>query len=155
LADDALGGELYDGLGTLPPFNPDHEDALPEEVVGLRTRVHAAHVLVISTPEYAGALPGSLKNLLDWTIGDSGEGSIYEKPVAWLNVSPRGAAGAHAELRSVLGYAHAVLLEEACSFVPVTGAMIDADGFIADPEARRQLSAMAAELVQALSALSV
>lgn len=51
--------------------------------------------VVFSVPEYAGALPGSFKNLLDRTIGDDQPGSIYEKPVAWINASPRGAVNAH------------------------------------------------------------
>ena len=44
-----------------------------------------------STPEYAGAMPGALKNLLEWLIGDEAPRSIYEKPVGWVNTSPRGA----------------------------------------------------------------
>ena len=43
-----------------------------------------ADALVISTPEYAGALPGALKNRLEWTVGDGG---AYGEPVAWLNVA--------------------------------------------------------------------
>jgi NAD(P)H-dependent FMN reductase len=154
LSGEDLGGELYGGLAFLPPFNPDHEgDHLPAAVVDLRTRVHAVDVVVFSTPEYAGALPGSLKNLLDWTIGDEGAASIYQKPVAWLNVSPRGAAGAHAELRTVLGYAHAVILEDACSFVPVTQAMLDPAGYVADPGARRGILTMGTQVVEGLRRL--
>ena len=62
--------------------------------------------MLISTPEYAGALPGSFKNPLDWTIGD---GEIYDKPVAWINTAgpaaPSGGADAHDSLRKVLGLA--------------------------------------------------
>ena len=45
--------------------------------------------------EYAGALPGALKNLLEWTVGDGG---TYRKPIAWINASgpaaPTGGADA-------------------------------------------------------------
>ena len=54
--------------------------------------------MLFSTPEYAGALPGSFKNLLDWTVGDDQPGSMNGKPVAWVNVSPRGAEHAHESL---------------------------------------------------------
>ena len=91
-----------------------------------------------------------MKNLLDWSIGDSREGSIYGKPVAWLNVSPRGAPGAHAELRTVLGYAHAAIVEEACVSVPVTQAMIDENGLISDPGLVRRLSTVADQLASGL-----
>jgi chromate reductase len=128
---------LYDRLGDLPAFNPDDDrHPLPPEVQRLRDLIHEANAIIFSTPEYAGALPGSLKNLLDWTIGDEQPGSIHEKPVAWLNASPRGADGAHGELRTVLGYAHARIMEGACIRIPVTSAMIGGDGLIQDDRTR-------------------
>jgi chromate reductase, NAD(P)H dehydrogenase (quinone) len=128
---------LYERLDRLPAFSPDDDtgDVHPE-VAGLRAAIHAADAIVFSTPEYAGALPGSFKNLLDWTIGDDQPGSIYNKPVAWINTSPRGATGAHEELRTVLGYAHASLLEAACQTVPVTAGLVGPDGLIVDDPTR-------------------
>jgi NAD(P)H-dependent FMN reductase len=132
---------LYDGLSRLPAFNPDDDHPpLPPEVENLRKAIHEADAVVFSTPEYAGALPGSFKNLLDWTIGDDKAGSILDKPAAWINASPRGADGAHGELRTVLGYAHATIIERACVHVPVTAAMIGADGVVADPSARAAIA---------------
>ncbi|HUR74875.1 MAG TPA: NADPH-dependent FMN reductase, partial [Sporichthya sp.] len=63
---------LYDGLAALPAFNPDDDrdgfpDRLPAPVRDLRAAVNSADVVLFSTPEYAGALPGAFKNLLDWT----------------------------------------------------------------------------------------
>jgi NAD(P)H-dependent FMN reductase len=134
---------LYDGLAALPHFNQDDDhDPLPPTVADLRAAVHAADAVLFSTPEYAGALPGSFKNLLDWLIGDAEAGSIYEKPVAWINASPRGAPNAHAELRAVLGFAHATIVEAACVHVPVTDAMIDTEGLVADATVRDELVEM-------------
>jgi NAD(P)H-dependent FMN reductase len=131
----------YRDLGALPHFNPDRDvDPLDIAVSGLRRAIHRADAILLSTPEYAGALPGSFKNLLDWTIGDDQPGSIYLKPVAWINVSPRGAGGAHQELRTVLQYAHADIVDEACVDVPVTQAMIDDSGMLTDPAARVQIA---------------
>jgi NAD(P)H-dependent FMN reductase len=133
---------LYDGLAGLPAFNPDDDrQPLPPSVTALREAIHQAGAIVFSTPEYAGALPGSFKNLLDWTIGDDQPGSIYEKPAAWINASPRGAEGAHAELRTVLDYAHANIIEAACAHVPVTPAMIGADGLVQDGAPRMAVAA--------------
>jgi NAD(P)H-dependent FMN reductase len=142
---------LYPGLANLPSFNPDDEVLLPPAVADLRSEIHSAAALIFSTPEYAGALPGSFKNLLDWTIGDDQPGSIYNKPVAWINASPRGAEGAHRELRQVLGYAHASILEAATVSVPVTEAMIGADGLVIDPAARVAI----AHAVEAIAAARV
>ena len=142
---------LYDALAALPHFNQDDDHApLPTPVAGLRAAVHAADAVLFSTPEYAGALPGSFKNLLDWLIRDAEPRSIYEKPVAWINASPRGAPNAHAELRTVLGFAHATIVDDACVLVPVTDAMLDADGMITDADARAQIAVAVTALASAI-----
>jgi NAD(P)H-dependent FMN reductase len=138
---------FFSGLANLPPFNPDDDgDRLPPAAAEWRAEIRRSDALLFSTPEYAGALPGSFKNLLDWTIGDDQPGSIYRKPVAWINVSPRGAAGAHAELRQVLGYATATIVESACAAIPVTSAMVDVDGLIRDQVVREQIAGVLATL---------
>jgi NAD(P)H-dependent FMN reductase len=131
---------LYEELALLPHFNPDDEiDPLHPAVARLRASVHESDALLISTPEYAGALPGSLKNLLEWLIGDDQPGSIYEKPVAWINTSPRGATNAHQSLRTVLGYAHASVVEAACTEIPVTASSVGTDRLIRDAGARERI----------------
>jgi chromate reductase len=136
VAPEGVEADLYEGLADLPHFNPDDDaDPLHPAVAELRHRIRRADAVLFSTPEYAGALPGSFKNLLDWTIGDAEEGSIYQKPVAWINASPRGAVNAHQSLRQVLGYASAVIVEAACREVPVTEAVLSSDGWVEDPEA--------------------
>jgi chromate reductase, NAD(P)H dehydrogenase (quinone) len=132
---------LYEHLADLPHFNPDDDvDPLHPAVAYLRSEIHRADALLFSTPEYAGALPGSFKNLLDWSVGDDQAGSIYEKPVAWINASPRGAVNAHDSLRKILGYTHATIVEAACADIPVTGAMLDDEGLIVDPSVRDQIA---------------
>jgi chromate reductase len=134
---------LYDGVSGLPHFNPDDDsDPLPGPVADLRSRIRTADAVILSTPEYAGALPGSFKNLLDWTIGDDHPRSIYQKPVAWVNVSTLGAVNAHESLRKVLCYATAEIIEEACTELPVTHSMVDDDGLIADEYVRSHLAAL-------------
>ncbi len=148
VAPEGVESVLYAGLADLPHFNPDADvDPLPPAAADLRNQIRAADYVVFSTPEYAGALPGSFKNLLDWTIGDDLPGSIYEKPVAWINASPRGAANAHESLHRVLDYAHAAIVETACAEIPVTTAMIGTDGRIAEPSVREQLAAVLRAIV--------
>ena len=53
----------------------------------LRAALAAADGVLFCTPEYAGALPGSFKNLLDWTVGG---GEMYGQPVAWIYVAADG-----------------------------------------------------------------
>jgi NAD(P)H-dependent FMN reductase len=142
VAPDGVDTELYAGLATLPHFNPDEDhDPLPGPVVALRAAIAASDAVLICTPEYAGALPGALKNLLEWTIGGS---EIYRHPVAWVNVSgpaaPTGGADAHDSLRKVLAYAHVELVEAACRRVPFERRAIGADGLVADAAVRDQLA---------------
>lgn len=144
LADVDIEAALYDDLLGLPLFHPDadHDGAPPHpRVVLMRGQVAEADALLICTPEYAGALPAALKNVLEWTIGDAG---IYGKPTAWINVSgpaaPTGGADAHASLRKVLNYAGADIVEAACRRVPLTRDMIAATGVVADEGARSQIA---------------
>lgn len=125
----------YDGLAELPAFNPDDDgDRLPAKAAELRNRIAAADLVLFCTPEYAGNLPGSFKNLLDWTVGG---GEIYEKPVAWINVAPAGRGdGAEAALASVLGYVGASVVEPACRHLPVDRTAIGPDGLVRDPQFR-------------------
>lgn len=142
--------ELYDGLTTLPHFNPDDDvEPLPPAVADLRARIAAADAVLFCTPEYAGALPGSFKNLLDWTVGGP---EMYGKPVAWVNASasPTRAAKAHESLETVLRTIHADVVTEACRHVAVArGGVVD--GLVADPCARAGI----AEVLAALAAYAL
>jgi len=136
---------LYHGMDRLPHFNPDDDrEAEPVDpaVADLRAQIAAADALLLCTPEYAGALPGALKNLLEWTVGDAG---TYRKPIAWINASgpaaPTGGADAHESLAKVLRYVHADVVEAACIRLPVTRDHVGPDGSITDPELRKRIAA--------------
>lgn len=148
-----IAAELYDGMGGLPHFNPDcDQPPLDPAVAELRTMIHSSDAILFSTPEYAGGLPGSFKNLLDWTIGDDHPNSIYRKPVAWVNTSaaPTGATDAHNSLRIVLGYAHACVIEGACTSIPVARQAVH-DGLLADRMVRSSVIDTLKALVEGLS----
>jgi NAD(P)H-dependent FMN reductase len=138
---------LYQGLAGLPAFNPDDDgEFLPKPVAELRREIATANAVLFCTPEYAGTLPGSLKNLLDWTVGG---GQLYEKPVAWLNVAAANRGqGAQQTLASVLGYVGAVTVEAACRHIPVDRSAIGADGTISDPGFADGLAEAWAELIR-------
>ena len=129
--------DWYDGLALLPAFNPDDDgDRLPDEADRLRREIASADAVWVSTPEYAGSLPGSLKNLLDWTVGG---GQFYGKPVAWLDVAAEGRGqGARDGLRTVLGYVGADIVDAACRRVPVDRASVGPDGTVTAPGFRAE-----------------
>ena len=140
------GAVLYEELAALPAFDPDDDrDPLPPAVERLRVAVREADAVLFCTPEYAGGLPGSFKNLLDWTVGDASPRSMYGKPVAWINAaspaSPTGARGAHEGLATVLGYVGADVVEAACARIPVTRDAVGPDGLVTDAELRARIAA--------------
>jgi NAD(P)H-dependent FMN reductase len=114
----------------------------------MRAAMHGADALLICTPEYAGAMPGVLKNLLEWTIGDA---STYRKPVAWINASspaaPTGGADAHESLEKVLRYAHADIAQDACVRIELTRQDVGESGLVENEAARQAMSDALAKLV--------
>ena len=78
---------LYEGMGELPIFNPDHTDPLAAGPAELRKLLLACDGILISAPEYAHGVPGGLKNLLDWVVG---WGELAETPVALWHASVYG-----------------------------------------------------------------
>lgn len=150
LAGDSFRPSPYLRLASLPHFCPDDDvEPLPEEVVRLRRLVAEADAVLFCTPEYAGDLPGSFKNLLDWTVGGT---EIVDKPAGWINASssPTGAEGAHRALRTVLGYTGAAVVEEACVRIPVPRTVVDpGTGVITDPVVRERIAETARTLLRA------
>lgn len=131
--------EVYDGVDTLPHFSPDRDVApAPAAVARLRTLVREADGLVVSSPEYAHGLPGSLKNALDWLVSGV---EVVGKPTLVWSASPSGALHAHPQLVEVLRTMSADVLTEAA--LQITGARraFDTDGRLADDALARTLAA--------------
>jgi chromate reductase, NAD(P)H dehydrogenase (quinone) len=139
---------LYRGLRDLPAFVPG-EYAPPDEVAHLRLQVGGADAVLFSSPEFAGSIPGSLKNLLDWLVDG---GDLTGKPVAWLSVAAPGQDdGARAALESVLGHAAARVLPAACVRIPLDPSAVGADGTVADPRLHLALTDMLQVVARSLA----
>jgi chromate reductase, NAD(P)H dehydrogenase (quinone) len=156
IAPAGVDARLYEGMAALPHFSPDDDregEAVHPAVADLRGAIAEAHAVVICTPEYAGALPGALKSLLEWTVGDGG---LSGKPVAWLNVAgpaaPTGGADAHTSLAKVLNYVGADVVDAACTRIPVVRAQVGDDGLVADGDIRSALGAATGALVAHVAA---
>jgi NAD(P)H-dependent FMN reductase len=151
LAPDGVVIELYDGLGDLPHFNPDLEDAPIPAVLDFRARLREADGLLISSPEYAHGVPGVMKNALDWVVGS---GELVYKPVALLNASPR-STHAQASLTETLTVMTAAVIEEASVDVPLAGRKLDAGGIAADSTLSERLRAALDAMVLAIKARAI
>jgi NAD(P)H-dependent FMN reductase len=134
VAPDDMRIMMYDGLASLPHFNPDDDlDIPPAPVLDLRARVDEADGLLFCSPEYAHGVPGSLKNALDWLVASV---ELPHKPVALLNASPW-ATHAQASLIETLTVMSTRIVLEACATIPVTRGDIGADGTIESADIRR------------------
>jgi chromate reductase len=128
--------EMFEGLGGLPHFNPDLDvEPFPAAVVDLRARIKAADGLLISSPEYARGVAGSMKNALDWMVSDL---DFSGKPVALFNASPRATAGL-AALRLTIETMAARIVDEASITLPLLSSPLDAQAIAADAELSRMI----------------
>jgi len=131
LAPSGVHVEFYLGLADLPHFNPDDDTdtGRPPAVRLFRAQVAAADALLVSSPEYAHGVPGSLKNALDWLVSGL---EFPALPVALLNTAPR-AVHAQAALVETLKTMSAELLTPAVVEVPMAGRQLSLDQVVSDP----------------------
>jgi chromate reductase len=141
--------ELFQRLGELPHFNPDFDnEKLPAIVGEFRALVGAVDGVLISSPEYARGVPGSLKNALDWLVGSF---EFPNKFIALINVSPR-ATHAQASLMTTLETMSARIVAGACVTLPLLGTSLGADDIVAAPELAEPLRRAMAAFVNSIEA---
>ena len=133
LAPDQVKIDVYAGIASLPHFNPDIESAAGEAVKNLKAEVARADGLIVSSPEYAHGVPGSLKNALDWLVGGS---EFAGKPVALFNASNRGVY-AQAALREIIKTMAGQLIEDACVTVDLMGKKVGVEDLLKDADSVR------------------
>ena len=142
--------EVYEGLGHLPHFNPDHDvegAVAPPPVATLRAAILGSDAVVICSPEYAHGVPGVLKNGLDWLVSD---GTLVDKPVAVITAGASGGEYAHAQLVETLRTMSWRVIEAASPRLPLARAHIDERGELREGPMRDRLrDAMAALLAAA------
>lgn len=133
-------------LAELPHFNPDLDGEgtpPPSAVAAWRARLAAADAVLLSSPEYAHGVPGSLKNALDWIVSS---GELTGKPTAVVVAGAGGGAHAREALRQTLEVVGARLV--AVESLVLGRSQIGADGRIATPglvgQIRRVVEAMVA-----------
>ena len=138
--------KLFDGLMSLPAFNPDDDtDDPPVAVTNFREQLRNADGILICTPEYAMGVPGSLKNALDWTVSSM---EFSKKPVALITASLSGLKG-HAALLETLLVIESKMTDATDLVISFAKTKIIADGTITD----EATLAAVKKLVEAFSVL--
>jgi chromate reductase len=143
--------ELYDGWWDVPAFNEDLEGKTPAAVERMRARIAEANAILIATPEYNGAVPGGLKNALDWASRPHGIAVLVGKAAAVVSGSttPFGAAWAGEQLRRALTLSGAQVAERELAIGKIDERFSGRE--LADTETRHELAELVAE-VAAMSA---
>jgi DNA-binding Lrp family transcriptional regulator/NAD(P)H-dependent FMN reductase len=93
LAPDGVDVVRSTSVEALPHFRPDVEAPDGGPVARFRAEIGTADAVLIATPEYAHALPGALKDALDWLVGS---GELYGKRVGVLSAAPAPERGTNA-----------------------------------------------------------
>lgn len=144
----AVNLTLYSDLANLPHFNPDLDlEPFPEVVTSLRQQIEHSDGILISSPEYAHGVPGSLKNALDWLVSSI---EFPGKPVALINTNPR-ATIAQAALKEILITMSAKIIEPASITLDIAGRGLDTGKIIADSMLSAQLGQAIATFARAIS----
>jgi chromate reductase, NAD(P)H dehydrogenase (quinone) len=101
----------------LPSFRPESVDQPPESVVVLRDAFGHADGVVVAVPEYAGGLPGWVKNITDWMVGAA---AFYERPVAIASAATAGGTNAIEQLVRTLTWQGAYVVATVGIAAPLT-----------------------------------
>lgn len=129
-ANHGLAIRLYDGLGSLPIFNPDNEENPADTVIEFRSQLKQSDAVLIASPEYAHGVTGAIKNALDWVVAS---GEFMQMPVAVLNASGR-ATIAQAALIETIRTMDASIIDTACATIALNGKNYSADDILNDPD---------------------
>lgn len=85
-------------LDEVPLYNADLDgDTPPAAVAQLKAAIAGADGLVICSPEYNYAIPGVLKNAIDWASRPGFASPLKGKPVLVMTASPGTAGGVRAQ----------------------------------------------------------
>lgn len=128
---------LFNGLDELPHFNPEKEESTPA-VINFKEHLRKADGIIISTPEYAFGVPGTLKNALDWTVSS---GELNEKPVIAISASPmyEGGLKAMSSLLLTLGALGTKMTGKSHVSIPNILKKINKEGEVIDEETNQNL----------------
>jgi chromate reductase, NAD(P)H dehydrogenase (quinone) len=85
-----VSSTTYEGVRSLPLYDEDLEagENSPPEVLALRAAVTTHDAIVFATPTYNYAMPGGLKNVLDWVSRPFAKGCIGGCKVGVLAAAP-------------------------------------------------------------------
>ncbi|MGM7682309.1 NADPH-dependent FMN reductase [Cytobacillus sp. Hm23] len=122
-------------LSDIPMFNEDLEkNEDPSIVTKFKKAIQESDGLLIVTPEYNGAVPGVLKNALDWASRGGKEAPLLKKPIAIMGGTPgrAGTAQAQAQLRQILTSTRSLVMVEPQVLISGVHSLFNEQGELVD-----------------------
>jgi chromate reductase len=118
------------GIGDLPLYSQDFDDAFPAEATALKEAIARADAVLFVTPEYNRSIPGALKNAIDWASRPWGQNSFHHIPagVIGASVGPIGTAVGQQSLRAVLSFCNARQMTSPEAYVQYSPEVFADDG---------------------------
>ncbi|MEP6737789.1 MAG: NADPH-dependent FMN reductase [Chryseolinea sp.] len=138
---------FYPGLTSLPHFNPDFDSTPPASVVQLRQSISDADGILICTPEYIFALPGALKNLIEWLVSTT---IMDGKPTAYIVASGLGERSFES-LGVILKTLSAQVSEESKLLIQGARAKMSANAGPKDEQTSQDLDRLMKSLISSLN----
>lgn len=134
--------KIISNIDSIPHFNPDLDNEMPPElVVNFRSILKSSDGILISTPEYAMGVPGTLKNAIDWTVSSC---EFSHKPTALITASSQGQKG-HQSLLETLNIIESNITNETQLLISFIKTKMGNDNIITDNETKiRVLNVMEA-----------
>ena len=115
---------IFEGVQTLPHFSEDLDRDPPAAVQQFRKDLEECDGVLICSPEYVFALPGSFKNALDWLVSTI---VLLNKPLAMIVAAASGEE-AFRSLRKICETLGASIAEESALLVSGARGKMDASG---------------------------
>ena len=120
----------------LPLYSYDYDDDYPPVARAFKEAIAAVDAVLFVTPEYNRAIPGGLKNAIDWASRPYGTNSFTRKPSAVIGTST-GAIGtvvAQQNLRSVLSFCNSPQMNAPEAYIRFTPGLITDDGEVTNKD---------------------
>jgi NAD(P)H-dependent FMN reductase len=140
----------------MPIYDGDLEEAsgIPAGGQEFIRRIQGARALVISTPEYNGGIPGTLKNAIDWA-SRTDPIPFDGKPILLLGASPGGFGAVRGlwHTRVPLEAIGALVYPEMFG-IPRAHQAFDATGNFVDPKNRQRLEGLIQDYLKFAGAVS-
>jgi len=121
-------------IGDLPLYSRDYDADFPPPARALKDKIASVQAVLFISPEYNRAIPGALKNAIDWASRPHGQNSFSRKPSAIIGASTGriGTAVMQSNLRSVLAFCDSPQLNVPEAYIHFTPGLFGQDGEIKD-----------------------